>query len=1245
MQNQISLNDLRNESCGLPEKVFTDHYVGEGPDLVPEADIIFLASGIYELILGHYVGGKDYYVDCIGDSGTLEPINIWWGPKRGWSDPLLSIPLPSSGTVLSGTKNFTSPSAEENISTNWTASWHLSPVPDDTRDNHCKKNNASDIGCQSQSLGEDIPIVGAPFYLHYQSDRQVGWAAVDSVAAQDALYLGGWTISIHHALEPLLRQAMSCAQFASCMPYAVQPKALFLGNGDTRSDANVQRPILIKQNVALTSKDGSEVYIFDGVFGLHRQTLRPLSGDLLYQFGYDTSGRVNSVTDSSGNVTEILRDTNGHPTAIVSPYGQTTTLAVDTNGYLSQVTDPAGHSVKLVTSRTGLLSSLTDANGNISSFKYDNLGRLIKDTDAAGGDTSLARTDITSGYNVIETTALGTKTSYQTVFSSTASSTTQQSTNIWPSGLKATGSDIQQRGKLYHTTALPDGTKTTQTIGPDPRWGIQVPVATSATTSAGTLVQNQTRSRTATLSNSGDPFSLTTQTDIETINGRIYTADYAASDRTYTNTSPMGRKLTVTLDDKERIAATQVAGLLATAFTYDSHGRLATVTQGARITTLAYNREGFLSSIIDPLGREYTLTYDAAGHPLTLDLPDGASVGYAYDANGNQLRVTTPSKTVHEFAYTPVNLPSTYTPPPISGTASIKAAYNLDRQITKITRPDGTIVSFHYDPAGRLSSLVTPTSTTQYSYSSTTGNMTSASIASGEALSYGYEGSLPTSYQWQGPVGGTVNRAYNNNFWTTSLSVNGANVVDFTYDNDGLLTQAGALVVKRNSQNALITGTSLGLTGDVRMYNGFGELTAETASYNGLPVYTFVLKRDAGGRVISNTESIEGTTNIYAYTYDLAGRVKVVSKNGVKTASYTYDANSNRLTKTTSLGTIIGTYDTQDRLLTYGVTKYSYTASGELASKGIGTQTTTYKYDALGNLIGASLPNGTKISYVLDAENRWVGKKVNGLLSNGFLYDGQTVMAELNGADAIVSEFVYASGRGAPDYMVQGSNTYRIFSDQLGSPRLVVNTSTGRIVERIDYDEFGNVIKDTNPGFQPFGFGGGLYDQHTKLVHLGARDYDAGAGRWTAKDPILFGGGDTNLYGYVLNDPLNMVDPAGLEGRSAGSPDAGTSWVPEWVPDFIKDLIKDVYPEAVEGAYEKSIKGEVEPTMQKQAVKEVHQLHEGIVDPCMKEGVDPLSKKLQEPWNRANKALSGDNGNNQTPPPPPQRPTLKQFGQ
>src|SRR4029079_3061321 len=118
-------------------------------------------------------------------------------------------------------------------------------------------------------------------------------------------------------------------------------------------------------------------------------------------------------------------------------------------------------------------------------------------------------------------------------------------------------------------------------------------------------------------------------------------------------------------------------------------------------------------------------------------------------------------------------------------------------------------------------------------------------------------------------------------------------------------------------------------------------------------------------------------------------------------------------------------------------------------------------------------------------------------------------------------------GGNVPAYMVKGGVTYRFLTDRLGSPRLVVNAETGEVAQRMDSDDFGRVTADTNPGFQPFGFAGGLYDAHTGLVRFGARDYDADTGRFISKDPIRFQGG-SNLYTYASNDPVNSKDPTGL---------------------------------------------------------------------------------------------------------------------
>ena len=234
--------------------------------------------------------------------------------------------------------------------------------------------------------------------------------------------LGGWTLSVHHALEPLL---MAYCAGGSCTPYSIVPKALFLGDGKVRTSAEIQAPLIVGSNLQLTSEDGSEIYLFDATSGKHVQTLLPMTGAVLYNFAYDANGLLISITDGNGNVTTIQRGPKGHPTAIVSPYGQTTTLTVDANGYLSKVTDPLGNSIKLTNTALGLLTSMKDGNGNLYSFQYDTSGFLTKDSDPAGGVLNLARANNGSGYGVTETTAQGRTSNDQVTFTNNSSSTTQ----------------------------------------------------------------------------------------------------------------------------------------------------------------------------------------------------------------------------------------------------------------------------------------------------------------------------------------------------------------------------------------------------------------------------------------------------------------------------------------------------------------------------------------------------------------------------------------------------------------------------------------------------------------------------------------------------------------------------------------------------------------------------------------------------------------------------------------------------
>jgi RHS repeat-associated protein len=459
---------------------------------------------------------------------------------------------------------------------------------------------------------------------------------------------------------------------------------------------------------------------------------------------------------------------------------------------------------------------------------------------------------------------------------------------------------------------------------------------------------------------------------------------------------------------------------------------------------------------------------------------------------------------------------------------------NLDKQPTHIHRPDGSQIDFTYDSAGRVATTTYPSLggnvTVTRTYSPTTGKLAGVSTSDGQSLAYTYDGSLPLSTTWSGIVAGSVSRTYDNNFRVATELVNGANSVALGYDNDGLLTSAGALTLVRDPTNGTVSTATVGTLTSTYQYTTYGELKDVTVTQASTPIFEEKIPdngfgRDSLGRIQQKTETIQGVSHTYNYSYDSAGRLWQVSQDGTVTATYTYDTNGNRISGPGVTTTPV--YDAQDRLLNYGKWACTYTANGGLLTKTDTTsgQVTSYSYDGMGNLRHVGLPDSRAIDYVIDSLNRRVGKKVNGSVVRRWVYgDGLTPAAEFDGNGNLVSRFV------GTNYIVQGSTTYRIVKDHLGSPRLIVNATTGAVAQRLDYDEWGNVtVSGTQPaGWQPFGFAGGIYDPDTGLVRFGARDYDPVVGRWTSKDPIRFGGRQANLYVYVGNNPMNSTDPSGL---------------------------------------------------------------------------------------------------------------------
>jgi RHS repeat-associated protein len=135
---------------------------------------------------------------------------------------------------------------------------------------------------------------------------------------------------------------------------------------------------------------------------------------------------------------------------------------------------------------------------------------------------------------------------------------------------------------------------------------------------------------------------------------------------------------------------------------------------------------------------------------------------------------------------------------------------------------------------------------------------------------------------------------------------------------------------------------------------------------------------------------------------------------------------------------------------------------------------------------------------------------------------------------------VYAydvQGRLAAEYSTASSTspctTCYLSADQLGSTRLVTDFS-GSVVGRHDYLPFGEEVSPNTLDNISQKFTGQMRDAETGMDFFHARYFGAALGRFTSPDPGNAGADITNpqswnAYGYVLGNPLALVDPSGLE--------------------------------------------------------------------------------------------------------------------
>jgi RHS repeat-associated protein len=960
------------------------------------------------------------------------------------------------------------------------------------------------IPCISQVAFISIPVHDAGLYLTYSS----AWAnGVPGHRAWDvgSLGLGGWSIN-------------------AVQQYDAGRRILQSGDGSWRFATGVKLP---SGELAVPSYDGALVFIFDTT-GRHVRTVDGRLGTVLMTIGYDSAGRLALVDGTMSGQSvhlSVQRATGGTARSVAGTDAAATKLDVDANGRLTGVTDPAGGLTRIAWDSGGHVVSRTDPVGAVTRYSYDASGRIASIIDPDSVVQRFERDASNKSVEVSALTGLGGRQTYRAEYvdGSIRRTFTDRDGSVSTETVDARGArDVR----------LSDGTRIA--IGADPNgiWGMAAPVLTPVVRTRSDGVVTRRDVRYALQPQHGLPYMLAgSVTTI--INGERWTESSDPSTHTKVLVDPAGRRTTDMYDSVGHTIAHAAPGKPPMRFAYDGNGRMTSATWGsgkdAPTTRYAYDASTGEIKVAHHDGTIERIIVDAAGRPVRSAADDGSTTIATYDAADQLQQLRPAGGMAFTLGISPGGRLTAFVPPLLKGDSSLEMrSYDADGRLATITQPDGHLVSISYDRAGRVDGWTFDRGKRTASYDAKSGLRSRSADPSGVTTTYGYTGSEPTRLAWTGPINGSVAEKRDANGRIVGESVDGANVLSLMYDGSGYLARVGPLVLTRDAGTGLVTRTTLGVIETKQSCDSSDRLARVITATGGRTLLDVRYTRDARGRIRSvATTGSNGGTSITGYTYDRNGRLSAVTDNGHVTESDSYDPAGNRIGVSGPGARVMGEYDDRDRTVAWSARRYGWAANGSLTRVVDGPSATSFGYDDFGALRDVVMPGGRRIEYLIDADGRRVGRSVAGRLTAGYLYrpDG-SIVAETDSAGSIVSRFGYDDS-GHLALIVRDSVFYRVVTDAIGSPLLVIDSRSGVIADAVTYDTWGNVQRETTPGFIPFGFAGGLRDPDTNLLRFGARDYDPATGRFTAPDPLRFRAGDANLYRYTAGDPVNRVDPRG----------------------------------------------------------------------------------------------------------------------
>jgi len=836
-------------------------------------------------------------------------------------------------------------------------------------------------------------------------------------------------------------------------------------------------------------------------------TINREHGDIFH----DQGGRVASITTAEGRVVTFNATYVGgnfmRIDSISDQYGRTINYTYDSdpfNNYprLRQVSYPDGSAIQYgYDTNSGLMTTFTNGRGIVEvTNAYDTNQRVVSQTHADGGV-------YTFDYSVAGQTTMTSPNSAQTSWSYNAYG--------------------------YITQKItPDGTTTyNKTSGTNQLSSVTDPL--NRTTSYSYYATSDARN--GLIQSITDPLANVTSYEYETTyglptkitdaRGKINTISYTPSGAPPTQaviSDPLSNQTTVIFNSYGMPTSIADPNNHTTTFTYDSnlHAELTRVTDAlGNATRYSYNPIGWLASATDANGKTAQYGYTPLGRVASVTDPVGNTTHYLYDPNGNlstvsdaknhsiyyeydgRDRITKMTDQLGRYEtyayYTGTQITSTtgdnlksYTDR--KGQTTTINQYDAMNRIHLVTFGDNSTTSFSYDAAGRATGITDSISgTIGFTY-----NDFGCTNCAGRGLDRIAQETTTLS---------TLSYTYDANGRRASMTVANEPAVTYGYDDAGRLT----------SLARVIGSTS-------RTYN-IG--------------YDNAGRRNALQIPLAAANSFVTTT----YGYDIANRLTGMLLQGaaaqIDNLTYTYDPNGNRTSFTRTVAQALSppvsgtSYDAANQMLTYNGKNLSYDQNGNLQSRIDVCGTTAYTWDARNRLTAI---NGYKsdctaltASFSYDALNRRTSKTINGTTTQ-YVYDGSDIIQEIT--NSVKTNYVRTLDIDEPLTRISGSSIRHYVKDALGST-LALTDDTGAAVTTYTYDAFGNMTASGEASENPFQYTGRENDG-TGLLYYRARYYSPEMQRFLSEDPIRLNGGDINFFTYISNNPVNWVDPEGLQQRS-----------------------------------------------------------------------------------------------------------------